>query len=205
VWVVSRPQQNDTLRRLGLRLEYVTIAWNLFEGIAAITAGVVAHSIALTAFGLSSAVEVAASSVAAWQLRDPSAYRERIALRLLGACYLLVAAYVGVQSILYLIQRSRPESSMFGIVITAAAVVVMGALGISKRSVGRRMENRTLLQEATFSLVDAALSGTVLLGLVSFMVAGWWWADPLAALAVALFAFSEGVGGARAGAARAFE
>src|ERR1043166_9585811 len=100
-----RPMTQTTeaaLLRRGLLLEYATIAWNVLEGAGAIAAGIAVHSVALTAYGLDSSIEVFASSVAAWQLRDPSERRETPALRILGGCYLVVAAYVGVQAILHL-------------------------------------------------------------------------------------------------------
>src|SRR5438876_53052 len=95
------------LRRQGLRLLYATIAWNGFEGAAAIAAGVAAGSVALTAFGLDSSVEVFVSVVAAWQLRGGSQGRDRIALRLIGVSFLLVGAYVGTEASLKLASAAR--------------------------------------------------------------------------------------------------
>jgi divalent metal cation (Fe/Co/Zn/Cd) transporter len=198
-----------SLRRRALRLEYVTVAWNAFEGAAAIVAGLVAHSIALTAFGLDSSIEVLASGVAAWQLRsvgrgsDASAERvERRALRTIAICFLAVGAYVGVQAVREVAKGSRPHSSPFGIAITAAACAVMLVLGVRKRSLARQLENRVLAAEATFTLVDGALSATVLVGLCLNALAGLWWADPAAAVAIALFALNEGREGLSARARR---
>lgn len=192
-------EPTGALRRRGLRLEYATLAWNAVEGTLAIVAGLAAHSIALTAYGLDSAVEVFASAVAAWQLRadlDGHAARaavvERRALLAIAGCFLVVAAYVGTQSIRELITRAKPEHSYVGLVITAAACVAMTLLGVRKRDVGRSLGNRVLTAEAAFSLVDAALSATVLVGLALNALAGLWWADPGVALAVALFALREG-------------
>jgi divalent metal cation (Fe/Co/Zn/Cd) transporter len=186
------------LRQRGLRLEYLTLAWNAFEGAAAITAGLVAHSIALTAFGLDSCVEVFASGVAAGQLRstagtaDSQSRAERRALRSIAACFLGVGVYVGIQSIRDLVGGTRPEHSPFGIAITAAACLVMAWLGVTKRRVGCELGNLVLSAEASFSLVDSALSATVLLGLGLNALAGVWWADPAVAIAVATFALREG-------------
>src|SRR5207302_11330916 len=162
----------STLRDRALRLEYLTVAWNAFEGAAAIVAGLVAHSIALTAFGLDSSIEVLASAVAARQLRsmgrgsDVAAARiERRGLRTIAFCFLVVGVYVGVQSVRQLIRGTRPESSPFGIAITAAACVVMSVLGVSKRRLARALTNPVLAAEASFTLVDGALSATVLAGL----------------------------------------
>jgi len=186
------------LLRRGLLLEYATIAWNILEGAGAIAAGIAAHSVALTAYGLDSSVEVFASSVTAWQLRDTSERRESPALRIIGACYLVVAAYVGVQATLHLVHGAHPHESPLGIALTAAAVVAMAILGLWKRSIARELDSTVLDAEATFSLVDGALSGTVLLGLALYSTLGWWWADAVAALAVAVLAAFEGVENVRA-------
>ena len=192
------PTDHQALRRRGLLLEYATIAWNVLEGAGAIAAGIAAHSVALTAYGLDSSVEVFASGVTAWQLRDPSERRETPALRIIGGCYIVVAAYVGVEAILHLVHRARPHESPLGIALTAAAVVAMLILGLWKRSVACHLDSSVLRAEATFSLVDGALSGTVLLGLALYSALGWWWADAVAALAVAALASVEGVENVRA-------
>jgi divalent metal cation (Fe/Co/Zn/Cd) transporter len=186
--------------RRGLRLVYATIVWNAFEGAAAILVGIAAHSVALTAYGLDSSLEVFVSGVAAWQLTTGGTARDRPALRAVGICYLIVALYVGVQSVLHLLSGARPEATPLGIALTAAAVAVMTVLGILKARVARSIANRVLAAEARFSLVDAALSATVLLGLAANAAAGWWWADPGVALLLAALALREGVGEIRSSA-----
>jgi divalent metal cation (Fe/Co/Zn/Cd) transporter len=187
----------EALRRRALRLEYLTMAWNAVEGTLAIVTGLLARSVALTAFGLDSSVEVFASAVAAWQLRGASDRRERLALRLIGACFLVVAAYVGVQAVRHLLDRRRAGTSPAGVVLTAAAAVIMSALGLSKRRIGRVLGSSVLQAEARFSLVDAALSVTVLIGLVLNLAFRWWWADPAVALVLALYSLREGATGLR--------
>jgi divalent metal cation (Fe/Co/Zn/Cd) transporter len=183
--------------RRGLRLVYATIAWNAFEGASAIAAGIAAHSVALTGYGLDSSLEVFVSGVAAWQLRSPDIGRDRPALRAIGVSYLAVAAYVGTQSVLHLVSSSRPHGSLLGIALTAAAAVVMTILGVWKGRVAALIRNRVLAAEARFSLIDAALSLTVLVGLALNAAFGWWWADPSVALLLALVAVREGVEGLR--------
>src|SRR5580765_2025715 len=195
VW--SEPER-ERARRRGLLLVAITIVWNAFEGVASLILGIAAHSLALTAYGLDSSLEVFVSSVAAWQLLGDGKGRDRPALRAIGASYLVVAVYIGVQSVLHLISGARPEASPVGIVLTAAAAVVMTVLGVLKRRVAREIGNRVLAAEARFSLVDAALSATVLIGLTANAVTGWWWADPATALLLAGFALQEGVEGIRA-------
>lgn len=184
--------------RRALRLEYATIVWNAFEGIAGIAAGIAAHSVSLTGWGLDSSIEVLASSVAAWQLRSAAGHRDRRALRLIGVCYLVVAAFVGFQSVARLASGEHPSPSPFGMAISGAAVVVMLLLGLRKRILARSLANPVLAAEAKFSLVDAALAATVLVGLVLDAAFGWWWADPIVAIGIALVALSEGIQGLRA-------
>ena len=193
---MSAPTRAALVRR-GLRLEYLTLAWNAFEGTVAITAGILAHSVALTAFGLDSSLEVFASMVTIWQLRGSTAARDRRALRLIGACFLLVAGYVAVQATLDLALRRHPGTSPVGVALTASAAVAMIALGVAKLRVGRQLDNPVLKAEARFSLVDAGLSLTVLAGLVLNLAFGWWWADAAAALVLAAFALKEGIDGVR--------
>jgi divalent metal cation (Fe/Co/Zn/Cd) transporter len=185
------------LRRRALRLEYVTIGWNAVEGTLAIVVGILARSVALTAFGLDSSVEVFASAVAAWQLRGASERRERLALRLIGACFLVVALYIGFEAVRHLVQERRARTSVAGVVLTAAAGAIMLVLGLSKRRVGRALGNAVLRAEARFSLVDAALSATVLIGLVLNLAFRWWWADPAAALVLAAYSLREAIEGLR--------
>ena len=188
---------HDSLVRRGLRLEYLTLGWNAFEGIVAITAGILAHSVALTAFGLDSSLEVFASMVAIWQLRGSDPARDRRALRLIGACFLVVAVYVGVQATLDLALQRHPGTSPVGVALTAAAAAMMILLGVAKLRVGRDLDNPVLKAEARFSLVDAGLSTTVLVGLVLNLAFGLWWADAAAALVLAAFALKEGIEGVR--------
>lgn len=197
MWCVMPTDAREPLVRRGIRLEYVTLGWNALEGILAITAGLIAHSVALTAFGLDSSLEVFASTVALWQLRGGTTARDRIALRAIGVCFLAVALYVGVQASIDLLLRHHPGTSAFGVALTGAAAVVMLWLGVAKQRVGRELGNPVLIAEARFSLVDAGLSSTVLAGLVLNLAFGWWWADATAALVLAVFAFSEGVKGVR--------
>ena len=186
--------------RRASRLVYATIVWNAFEGIAGILAGIAAHSVSLTGWGLDSSIEVFASSVAAWQLRGSAGHRDRLALRLIGICYLIVAAYVGFQSVARLVSREHPSASPFGMVISGSAVVVMLVLGVRKRVLARHLANPVLSAEAKFSLVDAALAATVLVGLILDAAFGWWWADPVVASCIAFVALSEGIEGVRVGA-----
>ncbi|HLA66171.1 MAG TPA: cation transporter [Acidimicrobiia bacterium] len=182
----------DTERRQGIRLEGITIGWNALEAAVAITAGLAASSAALVAFGLDSVVEVTAAVVVLWQFLGIAEERERLALKLIGASFFLLAAYVAFSSINDLVTGSEPDASTVGIVLTALSVMVMPALAWAKRRAGERINSRTLIADAHQTLLCVYLSASTLLGLVANAAFGWWWADPAAALVVAGLALNEG-------------
>jgi divalent metal cation (Fe/Co/Zn/Cd) transporter len=182
----------SNLRRRALALELATIAWNVLEGILAIVAGLLAGSVALVAFGLDSSVEVFASAVVVWELRGVDRRRERRAVRAIGAAYFVVAVYILLDSGNALRIANRPEASPIGMVLLAATVLVMAALGIAKLRVGRELRSATVTADGRFSLVDGSLAGAVLAGLALTAVLGWWWADALLAIGISLVAFREG-------------
>ena len=180
------------LRRRALALEFVTIAWNLLEGVLAIVAGLLAGSVALVAFGLDSSIEVFASAVVVWELRGVDRRRERRAVRAIGAAYLVVAVYILLDSGDALRIANRPEASPIGMLLLAATVLVMAVLGITKLRVGRELHSATVTADGRFSLVDGSLAGAVLVGLALTALLGWWWADALLAIGISLLAFREG-------------
>ena len=190
---MSRVDPGETsLRRRALALEFVTIAWNLLEGVLAIVAGLLAGSVALVAFGLDSSIEVFASAVVVWELRGVDRRRERRAVRAIGAAYLVVAVYILLDSGNALRIANRPEASPIGMLLLAATVLVMAVLGIAKLRVGRELHSATVTADGRFSLVDGSLAGAVLAGLALTALLGWWWADALLAIGISLLAFREG-------------
>lgn len=188
----------DDLRRRGLLLEYVTIAWNVVEALVAVGAGIAAGSIALVGFGFDSTIEVVAASVVVWQFRAElrggvDEERERRALRVIAVTFFVLAAYVTVEAIRDLVVSSEPEPSTVGIVLAAVSLAVMPTLGWLKRSTGRRLGSRTLVADAAETFLCAWLSAILLVGLVLNATVGWWWADPVAALGIAVLAAREGL------------
>jgi divalent metal cation (Fe/Co/Zn/Cd) transporter len=181
-----------SLRRRAFRLEYATIAWNVLEGVAALVAGYLAGSVALVAFGLDSSVEVFASVVVVWELRGTGRRREHRAVRAIGVAYLVVAAYILVDAGNSLRVGNRPEASPVGMLLLAATVFVMLGLGLAKLRVGRALDNQTVLADGRFSIVDGSLAAAVLLGLALTAILGWWWADAVLAIVIAIVAFREG-------------
>lgn len=186
--------------RRGRWLNAATIAYNSLEGILAIGAGVIAGSVALVGFGVDSAIELAAGLVALWRLASDAepARRERaerIAHRLIGASFLALAAYVGWESATALARREIPDESVVGIVLAAASLAVMPLLARAKRTVAGHLASRALASEATQTSMCMWLSAILLAGLSLNALFGWWWADPLAALAMVPILAREGIEG----------
>ena len=186
----------------GRRVEYLTIAWNTFEAGVALTSGLLAGSIALVGFGLDSVIETASAGILLWRLRaeyDPvqREQTERRAQRLVGICFLLLAAYVAIESIRALWTKAQPERSIPGILIAVAAVIVMPLLGRAKRRVAAQMGSRALHADSRQADFCAYLSAILLVGLLLHALLGWWWADPVAALVMTPIIAREGVQGLR--------
>jgi divalent metal cation (Fe/Co/Zn/Cd) transporter len=186
-------QDHRRLLRRAFQLEYITIAWNTLEGVVAIVAGLSAGSVALVAFGLDSSVEVFASIVVVLELRGADRSGEHRALRLIGVGYLVVGVYVAWDTVTSITSGHRPDASPLGIAFLAVTVVVMILLAAGKLRVGRAMDSPTVLADGRFSLIDGALAGSVLVGLVLTAVLGWWWADAVLAGVIAVLALREGV------------
>jgi divalent metal cation (Fe/Co/Zn/Cd) transporter len=185
----GRQEQRDRARNL----VRATIAWNAVEAVVALIAGVTAGSIALVGFGLDALVEFAAAGVALWYLAGADREREHIAQRLIALSFGALAAYVAVDAVRHLLTGSHPESSIPGIAIAAASLVVMPLLAVSKRRLALALGSATLAAEAAETALCAWLSAVLLAGLTLRTAAGWWWADPVAGLVIAALAVREGV------------
>ncbi len=192
-------QRSRSLRR-GLFLEYFTVGWNLIEAVVGLAAGVAAGSIALVGFALDSIVEASSGGILIWRLRAEATGRrsqeeaERKAIRLVAVSFWALAAYVGGRSAWDLVRGSAPDQSLAGIVLAVASLVVMPLLAWRKRIVARELDSRALQADSTQTSVCTYLSGFLLVGLAANSLLGWWWADPLAGLAISLFAAKEGRG-----------
>jgi divalent metal cation (Fe/Co/Zn/Cd) transporter len=183
--------------RTGRALQYASIGWNSLEAVIAVGSGAIAGSIALVGFGIDSAIEVTASVAALWRLardadegaREPA---ERRALRVIGVCFLLLAAYVLYESATALLGRRPPDVSVIGIVLAALSLVVMPLLVRLKRRVARQLASHALEAESRQTLVCAVLSAILLAGLGLNAALGWWWADPVAGLVMTPLIAREG-------------
>jgi divalent metal cation (Fe/Co/Zn/Cd) transporter len=191
--MVSTPDTAARLRRRGFWLEYASMAWMTVEAAVAVTAGVLASSVALIGFGLDSVVEFCAAGIVVWQLRGGGEERETRAVKLIGVTFFALAAYLAVEGLRDLIGQSRPEHSVPGLVVSAAALIVMPGLALAKHRTGRALGNQALIADAAESAFCAFTSGAALLGVGLNALAGWWWADPAAALVIAALAVKEGL------------
>jgi divalent metal cation (Fe/Co/Zn/Cd) transporter len=161
-----------------------------------ISLGIAAQSLALVAFGLDSMIEVFASTVVIWHLRegrDPAPHRTRLAFRLIAAAFFTLAGFLLVASIRSLVLGVEPEESPIGIAYLAVTAVVMFSLAAVKRRTARRIASDPLEAEASMTFLDGCLCVGILTALGVNVLFGWWWADGLAALAIAAFAAREGI------------
>jgi divalent metal cation (Fe/Co/Zn/Cd) transporter len=188
-----------SLLRRGVLLEIATVTYNTLEGLVAIVAGLSAGSVALTGFGVDSVIEVASGVVLWWRLRaelgsapvGPTV--EARAARGAGALLLALAGYLVVESARRLIVRDRPETSDVGMALTALSLIVMPVLAQAKFRTAQALESAALRADAHETIVCAWLSLTTLVGLGLNALLGWWWADPLAALAMLPLIVREGL------------
>ena len=177
------------------RLEYATLGWNIIEATVSIVAGVFAGSIALVGFGVDALIESLSGSVMLWRLQsgDLGEQRERAALRLVGASFLLLAAYVLFEAATSLLRREAPEASRIGVVIATISLIIMPLLARAKRRVATRMNSRALAADSRQTQLCAYLSAVLLVGLALNYFFGWWWSDPLAALVMVPIIAREGI------------
>jgi len=203
VGTTAIPEDRARLVRRGKRLEWLTIGWNSLEALVSIAAGLLAGSVSLVGFGFDSLIELASSVTLLWRMSaDADEERrervERISLRIVGGCFLALAAYLVVDSVKTLLLREAPERSPVGIAITAAAVVVMPLLARAKRNVAKQLGSAAMRADSKQSEFCMWLSGSVLIGLALNAAFGMWWADPAAALVMVPIIAREGIEGLRA-------
>jgi divalent metal cation (Fe/Co/Zn/Cd) transporter len=186
----------------GKRLEYFTIVWNCLEGLVALVAGAAAGSISLVGFGFDSFVEVTSGAALLWRMAVDSdehtrERNERLSLRIVGTCFLLLSAYVAYESIFDLVSRKAPEHSLPGIILACVSLIVMPVLSRAKRDVGNRLGSAAMRADAKQTDFCVYLSALLLVGLLLNALLGWWWADPAAALIMVPLIAKEGIEGVK--------
>jgi divalent metal cation (Fe/Co/Zn/Cd) transporter len=184
--------RRERLHRRALRLEYFIVSWNFVEAVVAITAGLIAGSVALVGFGIDYSIEVLSAMALLWRLRrsgaDTSeaekAHAERRALFAVAATFFLLAAYIAVEAIGALSSGEAPERSTSGLLLALVSLAVMPLPAYWKGRTGREMGSRALQADAVETWVCSYLSLALLAGVGVYSAFGWAWADPVAALAM---------------------
>jgi divalent metal cation (Fe/Co/Zn/Cd) transporter len=191
------PKDRARLERRAKLLAWAGNGWHLVEFAIALAAGIAAGSVALIGFGLDSLIEVAAAGVVIWLFsggRGASHAAERRAQQLIAASYALLVAYIAVEAARDLAGAHHPAASWVGIGLAAFTAPTMPLLARAKRQVGQALNSSATVSEAGQNMICAYLSVALLVGLLLNALAGWWWADPAAALVIAALASKEGVG-----------
>ncbi len=190
--------------RRGRVLEVFTILWSSAEGIVGVALGLLAGSVALVGFGIDSFIEMSSGVVLLWRLqtrRDETAAEraEAVALRLVGVSLLALAVYIVYDSAKALVFREPPAVSLPGIVLAILSLIIMPILARQKRRVAAAIHSRALQNDSLQATICAYLSGILLGGLALNALIGWWWADPVAALAMVPLIGKEGLEAWRGG------
>jgi divalent metal cation (Fe/Co/Zn/Cd) transporter len=179
-------------------LAYLTLLWNAAEGFVGVAAGAAAGSVSLTAFGIDSLIEFTSGGALLWRMAvDPDTERrernEKLALQVVGLCFVLLAVYIVCTSASKLLLRKAPERSLAGIVVASASLIAMPLLARAKKKVACQLNSSAVRADAKQSEFCAWLSGIVLAGLVLNATVGLWWADATAGLIMVPLIVREGV------------
>ena len=192
-----RIDRSAVIRR-GRRLEGLSIAWNLVEGSVGVVAGLAVGSVSLLGFGIDSFVEVASGAALLWRIsvdadQPARARNEKRALRIVGICFLALAAYISYESVSDLWWKRAPEHSVPGILLAVASLLVMPLLSRAKSRVGHALGSAAMQADSKQSAFCAYLSAILVAGLLLNALFGWWWADPLAAMVMVPIIAREGI------------
>ena len=191
------PDEKAALIKKALFINWILIVYNVIEAIASVSFGLRAGSIALVGFGLDSVIEVLSAMILVWRLSHKGTLKEEIkkdkkALFFVGITFFLLAAYIGFESVMKLGRGEKPQESLAGVIIATLSVLIMPSLGLAKRKIARQIGSKALEADAMETIICSYLSGVLLAGLALNWLFGWWWADPVAGLAMIYFLVKEG-------------
>lgn len=187
--------ERGRLIRRARALSWLSLAYMTLEGAVAITAALVAGSVALMGFGLDSAIEGLASVIIIWRFtgsRTLSEAAERQAQKLVAISFFLLAPYIAHDAIRTLIAGEHPSTSWVGIGLSISSIVTMPLLGCAKQRIGTQLSSAATAGEGNQNMLCAYLAAGVLVGLLANAALGWWWLDPAIALGIATLAIKEG-------------
>jgi cation diffusion facilitator family transporter len=188
------------LQKRAFTLSVFTVAYNILEGIVSIIAGVISNSIALKGFGIDSFVESISGAVMIWRFRkydsiteDEEERVEKIAGRLVAVSFFILSAYIIYESISKLVLSEASEPSLLGLIIVIASLIVMPVLFFMKNRAGKAIGSKSLIADSKETLACLFLSVAVLLGIGLNYLFGFWQADPIAGLLIAVYLIVEGI------------
>jgi divalent metal cation (Fe/Co/Zn/Cd) transporter len=189
--------QRQNIVNRGMRLEYVTVGWNVLEGLVAMLSGFAAGSVALIGFGVDSAIESGSGGILLWRLRAEQRGKnveevEKIALKMVAVSFFLLAAYVTFDATKTLMEKEQPRRSLIGIAISVLSLILMPLLAKAKRRTASQLNSAALHADSRQTSICAYLSAILVGGLLLNATLGWWWADPLAALVMVPIIVQEG-------------
>jgi divalent metal cation (Fe/Co/Zn/Cd) transporter len=196
--LATDPQNRVLVVSSGKKVEYFTIGWHLLEGAISLAAGIAAGSLSLVGFGVDSLVELASGMAVLWRMNvDHNIHHrernEKLALKLVGWSFIALALYLVVESIVSFVEKKAPEHSAVGIAIAALSLIVMPILSHAKRRIGATLDSAAMCADAKQADFCAYLAAILLAGLLLNYLFSWWWADPIAAIAMALIIGNEGI------------
>lgn len=192
------PEHREVVLKEASKLEYISLVWNVLETFVGMVAGLAAGSVALIGFALDSVVESSSAGVLIWRIRSErhghrtSEEAERKAVRLVAVAFFALATYIGLKASWDLIRGEAPDESIIGIALAAVSLIVMPILASRKRRAAVKMDSLALQADASQTSLCTYISAFLLVGLGANALFGWWWADPLAGLAIAGLAANEG-------------
>jgi divalent metal cation (Fe/Co/Zn/Cd) transporter len=192
------PMETEQLTRKGLRLAQFTVAYNVVEGVIAVTAGLLAGLVSVVGFGIDSGIESIAAVLVGIRLAARLRHghtderKERLTLRWVAVSFFVLAAYVTFEGIRSLIEGEAPESSPISIAILVLSLIVMPFLAVMKKRVGTQLGDKLILADAAETKICVLLSISTLLGVGIYMLTGAAWLDPVAGFIIAAFAIHEG-------------
>ncbi len=187
----------EKYRKRALLLSIATVGYNLVEGVAAVTVGAITNSSALFSFGLDSFTESLSGSVMIWRfgkerIEEDEERIEQKAQKLVAYTFFILGAFVLYDAVSQLLAHEEPEKSLFGIIVAVLSLIIMPALTLAKYRTGKLLKSKSLIADSKQTLACVVMSATLLSGVGLNYFFGLWWADPIAAIAIAIMLFHEG-------------
>ena len=197
--MTTNNEESTRLHKRAIILSYITVVYNIIEGVVSLLAGFLTGSIALFGFGLDSFVESLSGGVMIWRFRkhgkiseEEEERVERKATRLIAYTFFILAAYVLYESVKKLVLQEIPDPSLFGIIIAIVSIITMPALFYMKYRTGKAIKSKSLIADSKETLACVFLSLALLIGLGLNYIFGFWQADPVVGIIIVIYLSREG-------------